>query len=164
MISILILLIFTIICLIVSFILNKEKTIRALKIGLKMFLNLLPPFLSILILVSVLLYFTPKEILTKLFGKEEWSFIGAFFAAIIGSISLIPGFIAYPLGKILIQNGVSYSIIAIFITTLMMVGIITLPIEKKFFGLKVAIIRNSFSFVGAIIVGLLIGILWGIIK
>jgi hypothetical protein len=34
-----------------------------------------------------------------------------------------------------------------------MVGILTIPIEARFFGLKTAIIRNSLSFIGAILVG-----------
>lgn len=157
--SIFILLILTILCLIISFIFDKNKTVEALKRGLKMFLNLLPPFILILIIVSILLYLTPNEVLVKWLGEKS-GLTGMFIAAIIGSISLIPAFIAYPLGNILIKNGVSYTVVAVFITTLMMVGIVTLPVEKEFFGLKVAILRNTLSFIGAIISGLLIGILW----
>ena len=47
---------------------------------------------------------------------------------------------------------------SVFITTLMMVGIMTLPLEAKYFGLKVSIIRNVLSFFGALLVGLLMGI------
>ena len=36
----------------------------------------------------------------------------------------------------LIQNGVSYSVIAVFITTLTMVGIITIPMEARYFGIE----------------------------
>jgi len=39
-----------------------------------------------------------------------------------------------------------------------MVGVLTLPIEFKYFGKKAAIMRNVLSFFGAIIVGLLIGL------
>jgi uncharacterized membrane protein YraQ (UPF0718 family) len=127
-----------------------------------MFLNILPTLFTILILVSILLFFTPKEVLTKWLGKESGS-MGMIIAAIIGSISLIPGFIAFPLGAILIKNGVSYSVIAVFITTLMMVGIVTLPLESKYFGWKAAVSRNILSFAGAIIIGLAVGVLWGIL-
>ena len=68
-------------------------------------------------------------------------------------------FFAYPLAGILVKSGVSYSVIAVFITTLMMVGILTLPLEAKYFGLKTAIIRNALYFVGAIIIGLIIGLI-----
>lgn len=152
----------TIILLTTSFIFDKKKSISGLKKGIMMFLNLLPTLITILIIISSLLYFIPNELLLKLFGKES-GLKGMILAAIVGSISLIPGFIAYPLGNILIKQGVSYSVIAIFITTLMMVGIVTLPIEKKYFGIKVALIRNSLSFIGAIVIGLLIGTLWGLL-
>jgi uncharacterized membrane protein YraQ (UPF0718 family) len=45
----------------------------------------------------------------------------------------------------------------------MMVGIITLPLESKYFGWKVAVTRNIFSFIGAIIIGIAVGLLWGIL-
>jgi uncharacterized membrane protein YraQ (UPF0718 family) len=157
-----ILIIFTVLCLVLSFIIDRKKTFLGIKKGLKMFLNILPTLFTILILVSVLLFFTPKEVLTKWLGKESGS-MGMIIAAVIGSISLIPGFIAFPIGAILVKNGVSYSVIAVFITTLMMVGIVTLPLESKYFGWKVALTRNIISFAGAIIIGLAVGLLKGIL-
>lgn len=159
MISPTILLCLTILSIAMSFFFDKKKTIDGLKRGLKMFFALLPSLLTILILVSFLLYFIPKELIINWLGKNSGIF-GIFIAAIIGSISLFPGFIAYPLCNILLNNGASYSIIAIFITTLMMVGIITLPMETKYFGFNVAVLRNILSFIGAIIIGLLISLLW----
>ena len=84
--------------------------------------------------------------LAKLLGEKSGAF-GFVFAALLGSISLIPGLVAYPLSSVLLKNGASYPVIAVFITTLMMVGIITLPVESKFFGFKVAFTRNLLSFI-----------------
>ncbi len=67
-------------------------------------------------------------------------FSGYFFAGIIGSVALIPCVITYPLAGLLVKNGVSYPVIAVFITTLMMVGILTFPIEMKYFGFKTTLI------------------------
>jgi len=158
--SVIILASLTLICLIVSFIFDKKQTLQALIKGLKMFMNLLPPFVTVLIFVSVLLSFTSNDFLVKWLGKDS-GITGILTSAVIGSISLVPGFIAYPLGRILLNSGVDYSVIAVFLTTLMMVGIITLPIEKKYFGMKVAVLRNLLSFIGAVIVGVLVGALWG---
>lgn len=158
----LILLIFCFICFILSLIASPPKTMLGIKKGMQMFLNIMPSFLTILILVSVVLFFTPNEVLTTWLGQGS-GITGMIIAAILGSISLIPGFISFPLGAILINNGVSYVVIAIFITTLMMVGILTLPLEAKYFGWKVSIIRNIFSFIGAIIIGLIMSFLWGIV-
>lgn len=152
-----ILLSLTFIALIISVISDKGKTISGIKKGLKMFLWLLPTFLNVLILVSIFLFLIPQETIIKLLGKDS-GILGIGIAAIIGSISLIPGFIAYPLAGILIKSGVAYKVVAVFITTLMMVGVLTLPIEIRFFGVKVSIIRNALSFIGALVVGLIIGI------
>jgi len=122
-----------------------------------MFAGILPALLNILIFVSIVLYLIPNETIVRLLGKNS-GFLGIVIAAIIGSISLIPGFISYPLASILLKSGVAYGVIAVFITTLMMVGIITLPLEAKYFGMKTALMRNGLSFVGAIIIGLLMGL------
>jgi len=152
----------TIISLILSFIYDRKKTLSGVKKGLMIFLKILPTLLSVIIIISVLLYLTPKELFLKYFGNES-GIMGYVFAALIGSITLMPGFIAYPVCGFLIKNGVSYPIIAVFVTTLMMVGIVTIPIEKKFFGLKVTLLRNGLSFIGALIIGIIIGVLWNLL-
>lgn len=156
-----ILLIIAGICLILSLIADRKKTWLGIKKGLKMFLNISPVIISVLILVSVILFLLPNEVIVKYLGKEA-GFSGYFFAAILGSVALIPGFIAYPLAGILVKNGVSYPVIAVFVTTLMMVGILTFPIEMKFFGFKTTLIRNSLYFAGAIIIGVLIGLIYNL--
>ena len=88
-------------------------------------------------------------------------YLGVLIASLIGSITMMPGFIAFPLGGILKQNGVLFMIISAFTTSLMMVGILTFPIEKKYFGTKVAILRNTVSFLIAIIVSIFTGIFFG---
>ena len=119
-----------------------------------MFLKLLPVLLLMLALVSVVLFLIPNETLVKYMGEGS-GVKGWITAAALGSIVLIPGFIAYPLCGILIKSGVAYSVIAVFITTLMMTGFITLPVEAKFFGWRTSIIRNLFSLAAALFIGLL---------
>ena len=146
--------IFTTVLVIISFIIDRKKTIKGIQKGLKQFLKILPTLLSVIIIISIVLFSVSDKFLMEYLGKEAG--LGAYIsAAAIGSVSLLPGFIAYPLAGILVQSGVSYSVIAVFITTLMMVGILTIPIEARYFGLKTTIIRNTLSFIGAIIVGTL---------
>ena len=152
-----ILIFISVVCLILSLAVDRKKTFEGIKRGLKMFLNLLPALLTVLILVSVFLYLVPDKTIIKLLGAKS-GVIGVAIAAAVGSIALIPAFIAFPLAKILLVKGVSYTVVAVFITTLIMVGVLTLPIEFKYFGKKAAIMRNALSFFGAIIVGLLIGL------
>jgi len=155
------LLVIALVCLLASLIADRNKTWAGVAKGLKMFLNLLPAILSVLILVSIFLFFLPNETLVHYLGKES-GIMGYVIAALLGSISLIPGFIAYPLAGILLKNGVSYPVIAVFITTLMMVGILTLPIEIKYFGARTAILRNILYFLGALFIGGVIGIFYSI--
>ena len=147
------------IAIIASLIADRRKTWEGTKKGLLMFVKILPAILSVLILVSVFIYMLPNEIIVKYLGNDA-GLTGYVFAAIAGSIALIPGFIAYPLAGILVKTGVSYPVIAVFITTLMMVGVLTLPIEIKFFGARVSLFRNTLYFFAALIVGFLIGIFY----
>lgn len=121
-----------------------------------MFLKLLPVLLSMLALVSIVLFLLPEKTLVKFMGEES-GITGWGIAALFGSVALIPGFIAYPLCGILVKSGVTYSIIAVFITTLMMTGFLTLPVEAKFFGWRVSIIRNLVSLAAALLIGLIMG-------
>jgi uncharacterized membrane protein YraQ (UPF0718 family) len=141
-----------------SFVFDREKTVLGIKKGLAMFMGVLPPFLNVLVIVSVTLAWFPKETIIRLLGAQSGP-VGVTIAALAGSISLIPGFIAFPLASILLKSGVSYSVTAVFITTLLMVGVLTLPLEAKYFGMRTAVIRNLLSLIGAVIVGAVIGLL-----
>ncbi len=155
------LLIITGACLILSFIGDRRKTALGLKKGAMMFLKILPTILTVIIVVSILLYLVPEQKIAGWFGEES-GFDGYMAAALVGSISLIQGFIAFPMAGVLVQSGVSYPVIAIFITTLLMVGIMTMPVEARYFGWRMALIRNSLAFVFALVVGVFMGFLWNL--
>lgn len=146
--------------LLISFIGNKEKTLRAVKIAFKKLVKILPAFLTMLIFVSIVLFLIPDKIILHYLGNNN-RFISLILASFFGSITLMPGFIAFPLSGILLQKGVSYMVLSAFTTTLMMVGILTYPIEKEYFGSKVTLIRNIISFFIALIVALSIGFFFG---
>ena len=137
---------------IISFMVDWQKTIIGIKKGLIQFIKILPTLLSVIVFVSIVLYFVSDELLMK-YLVENAGWKAYISAALIGSVSLIPGLIAYPLAGFLVKSGVSYAVIAVFITTLMMVGVLTIPIEAKYFGLKTTLLRNALSLIGAIIVG-----------
>jgi len=74
---------------------------------------------------------------------------------------MMPGFIAFPLCGILHDQGVPYAILASFSTTLMMVGVMTFPLEQKYLGTKVTIIRNVVGLLMALIIAVVIGLIYG---
>ncbi len=144
----------------ISFMANREKTLKAVKIAAKRFIAILPAFLTMLVLVSIVLFLVPDAVISDYLGSNN-KFIGVLFASFIGSITLMPGFIAFPLCGILLKKGVLYMVLAAFTTTLMMVGVLTYPIEKEYFGMRVTIIRNVISFFIAIVIAVMIGIFFG---
>ena len=143
-----------------SFFADRAKTYKALKITNKKFCKILPAFAGMLVLVSIVLTLVPNELVVRYLGRSNMP-TGTLVASFFGSITLMPGFIAYPLCGILLQKGVSYTVISAFTTTLMMVGFVTFPIEKKYFGTKVTIVRNLLSFFIALVVAVMTGIFFG---
>jgi len=144
----------------ISFIANREKTLRAIKIAFKRFVTILPAFLNMLILVSIVLFLVPDKIISHYLGSNN-IFTGVLLGSFFGSITLMPGFIAFPLCGILLKKGVLYMVLSAFTTTLMMVGVLTYPIEKEYFGIKVTIVRNVIGFFIALVVAVMTGILFG---
>lgn len=146
------------VCLLLSFIKSREKTKKALLKAWKSFENILPQFLSIIIAIGIMLTAVDTQTIMKLMGESS-GMLGVIIASLIGAITLIPGFVAFPLAAALFESGAGVMQIAAFVSALMMVGIITLPLEFKTFGKKAAIIRNISAFVFSICVALAMGVI-----
>lgn len=140
----------------ISFFKDRKKTKTALKKAWESFENILPQFLGVIILVGILLAVLDAQVISKIIGRDSGWF-GVIISAVIGAITLIPGFVAFPTAQMLIQKGAGYMQIGAFVSTLMMVGIITIPIEMKYFGRKLAIWRNIFAFIFSFFVAFVIG-------
>ncbi len=145
---------------VVSLITDLKKTQKALKIAVKKILKILPAFLKMLILVSFILYFVPDKVIVRYLGESSGIY-GLFAGLSFGSITMMPGFIAFPLGGILLEKGVNYMNIAAFTTTLMMVGVLTYPVEKEYLGKEITILRNIISFIIAVVITLIVGLIYG---
>ena len=148
----------TLLLLALSFRKNRQKTVLALKKSWKSFEGILPQFLSILMLVGIMLAVVDKSLISRLLGADS-GVMGMSAAAIVGSVTLIPGFIAFPLAASLLAAGAGYGQTAMFLTTLMMVGLVTLPLEATYFGRRLAIQRNLLAFVYAVLSSVLLGAL-----
>jgi len=144
------------IALLVSLAADRSKTRAAVLRGLKMFLGIIPMLLGVLAAVSLVLTAVTPAMLERILSGT--GLLPFFSALTIGSIALIPGFIAYPLAALLRQNGASVPVLAAFITSLMMVGVLTLPLEARYFGWRAALLRNGLAFCGAVIVA--VGMAW----
>jgi uncharacterized membrane protein YraQ (UPF0718 family) len=150
----------TAILVLASFAADRQRTVRAVRTGCLRFLQITPAFLCMLILVSVVLYLVPEDVIVKYLARDNrWTAMG--IASVLGSVSIMPGFIAFPLAGILLGHGVSYMVLSAFTTTLMMVGVLTYPMERAFLGGRVAVIRNVVSFLIALAVAAATGVFFG---
>lgn len=147
----------TALLLIFSFYKDKKKTKMALKKAWKAFENILPEFLVVILLVGVLLAILNPDVISKIIGADSGWF-GVILAAMVGAVTLIPGFIAFPTAALLLQGGAGYMQIGAFVSTLMMVGIVTMPVEIKYFGKKLTIYRNILAFIFSFVVAYIIGL------
>ena len=89
---------------------------------------------------------------------EETGFTGMLLASLIGAITLIPVMIAFPIVAELLKNGAGLTQMAVFISALTTVGIITILVEVKYLGRKTAILRNVLAFLFSFITAYLMGV------
>ena len=147
-----------VICLIISLLKSKEKTVQAFKVALKALGKSAPSLIAVLGLVGLTLGILSPETISRLLG-EEAGFIGTLIAAVVGAITLIPSLIAFPLAGSLLRAGSTVMTVAAFITSLMMVGIVTAPMEIKYLGKRFTLMRNGFGFIAALILAFLMGVI-----
>ncbi|MCF8019004.1 MAG: permease [Vallitaleaceae bacterium] len=141
-----------------SYFRDKKKTKMALKKAYKAFTNLLPALIPMILFVGIMLTLVSPELIGKLLGDES-GFIGIIIGAVLGSIVFMPSFVAFSLGENLLIGGAGYPQVAVFISTLMAVGISSLAIELKYFNNKTTILRNVFALFASLIFAGLIGVI-----
>lgn len=160
MITIITIYVFLIICLVLSIFKSREKTAQALRMGAKALWNMAPMLLAIVGLVGLILGVLPPETISRLLGIEAGA-VAPIAAAIIGSITLIPALISFPLAGSLLDSGATVITITVFITTLLMVGTVTAPMEIKALGKKFTLLRNGLSLIAALIIAAVMGVILG---
>ncbi len=135
---------------------DKEKAKKSLLVAGKSFIRILPMMFIIIIVIGLLLGFVPPEQISKFIGKQSGIW-GVLLVGIVGTFMFIPALLSFPLAASLLESGASVTAVAAFITTLTMIGVVTLPLEIKELGKKMALLRNGLSFVIAIIIAFIMG-------
>ena len=113
--------------------------------------------LSIIFAIGLLLTLLPPPEIAAFVQKQN-ILLATAVSALFGTITLVPAFIAFPLVGTLVNAGVGIVPSVSFLTTLTMVGVVTFPLELKSFGLKFTFTRNTLSFIFAIIIALVMGV------
>lgn len=144
------------ILLIISFMKDKEKSRKSLNIARSSFIKLMPNVLSIMLFVGITLSILDQKTISNLIGSQS-GILGTAIALIVGSIVLIPSFVAFPLGGALLKAGAGYPQVAALVSTVMAVGIVTLPTEIKYFSKSIAVKRIILTFLVCVIFTIVIG-------
>jgi uncharacterized membrane protein YraQ (UPF0718 family) len=109
------------------------------------------------VLIGILLVVFDPATINRLIGASS-GWLGVLIASVIGSITLIPGFIAFLTAALLLKGGAGLVQIAAFVSTLMTVGIVTLPAEIRTFNRRFALLRNGLAYVFSLLVALVMGV------
>lgn len=142
--------------LLISFFKDRGKTKKALKKAWKSFENVMPQFLGIIFIVGLTLALLKPEVISKIIGSDS-GIIGVILAAVIGSITLMPTFVAFSTADLLLKNGAGYAQVGALVSTLTLVGILTFTLEAKYIGRKAAFLRNFIAFLFSFLVALVVG-------
>lgn len=146
----------SILLLIISFIKDKNKTKSAIISAVKSFENILPQFLFIIVTIGIILAFINPNTISKIIGSNS-GFIGVILSAILGSITMMPTFVAFSFGNTLLLNGAGYSQVGTLVSTLVLVGMMTYTLESQYIGKRAAFLRNFIGFLFSILAGILLG-------
>lgn len=152
----LILYIATAVLLAVSWQRSPDKTRLAVQRAYLSFMHILPLMLAIFMIIGFIMAWLSPELISAAMGEESGVW-GVLLASLGGSIVMMPGFVAFPLAASLLETGAGLPQIVAFLSTLMMVGLATLPLEISYFGRRAALMRNACGFVLSLFIAAIMG-------
>lgn len=142
--------------LMLSLVKSREKTRQTLKVAAMGLMVQLPTVVLIIILIGLLLGFIPPTTISQIAGSQS-GIGGVFLVALLGSVLYIPSLIAFPLAASILKSGASVTSVAALITTLTMMGHVSIPMEIKELGKKMTLLRNGLSFIIALVISFIMG-------
>jgi len=130
---------------------DKEKTKKGFIKGIKSLENILPQFLGIVISVGLILTSLEAETISNILGSSS-AFFGIILSALIGAIVMMPTFVAFSTANMLLNNGAGIAQVAALVSSLTLIGLITIPLEAKYIGKRATVYRNIIAFIFSILV------------
>jgi len=147
----------TLVALGISYWKDRERTRRALQISLRSLLSLTPSLLGMTVVIGLIMALIPPERMVALFRADGPA--GFFLISAVGTIATVPAPVAFSLAGSLHELGAGLGALGAFISTLTMVGIVSIPMEIEFLGRRFALLRETVSFVLAVAIGGLMGVI-----
>ncbi|MCD6331072.1 MAG: permease [Thermoplasmata archaeon] len=147
-------LILALILLIVSTLKNPQKTKKALKVTGKIALTVFPVLFLIFILMGIIEAFVSKEVIATWLGSGSGA-LSVLIGEIVGCFALVQPAAVFPFAGYLHDSGADYGAVSGFVMTAILIGISTLPLELKLFGIRFTVVRNILTFVCVFFMGIL---------
>ncbi|MGB9749626.1 MAG: permease [Caldisericia bacterium] len=137
---------------------DKNKLKGVPKKSIKMFIQNSIRIFSIFVIIAILEKFLSPQSVSQFLLKFK-GFLGIIVGALTGSVMMGPAATSYPIGQYLFAHNASVSLVTAFLFTWVGIGVVALPLEFKFLGKKFTLLRNSFTFVAAILIALIMGVI-----
>ena len=136
---------------------DKKRLKRSVNKGIKTLIKNSIRLFSIFLIIGILKEFLSKESV----GNFLLNFQGfkGILSGFVGAVMMGPPASGYPIGKYLLENGASYSLVSSFLASWVMLGIIAVSLEFKYLGIKFAVVRNIFTVLSIIVISLVIGVI-----
>ena len=135
---------------------DAERSRQSLLAARQTLWRMVPLLLSIFALIGLYQEFVPPELIRTWLGADN-HLLSLLNGGLAGAIAIGPPVAAFPIAGSFIATGAWPPAAAAFIVSWVSVGIVSLPVEAHVFGWKFALLRNSITFVAALLIGLLIG-------
>lgn len=124
---------------------DSQKISKAISQSAKSLLAVMPALIATVLIIALSLAIIPSSLYIS--WLRSGGFVSGLLAAIVGSISVGNPMISYIISGELLSEGVSLTIVTIFIVSWVTVGIVQIPAESLILGRKFAILRNITSFI-----------------
>lgn len=143
----------------ILFLKDRKKGTNAIRIGFKTIFSMVPFLFIIMALIGLFGSFLNPDIITKYLGAQAgWK--GFVSVALVSSLLQIPGIVIFPIAEVLLKNGATAGIVSLFICASTMASIFTFPLEAKFLGKKIPIVRIPMILIISICIGILTGLIF----
>ncbi len=128
----------------------EETFVRSLMKSFRMFLNILPMLLAVILSVGLFGALVSQEMLASVFQGNM--FYDTLIGTLAGGVSVGQPVASYIIGGELLESGVSLYAIVALIVSWVTLGLVQLPLEQALFGRRFTIRRNLLGLIFAMLV------------
>ena len=135
---------------------DAEKSRQSLIVARQTLWYMTPLLLAIFALIGLFHEFVPPAMIHDWLGAQN-HLLSLLYGGLAGAVAIGPPVASFPIAGSLIDTGAWPPAAAAFIVSWVSVGVLSMPVEAHVFGWRFTLWRNALMFLGALLIGLLIG-------